>query len=109
MEVHGNNLNLQGMFKIWKLLKNKYLLTALVLAVWILGFDENDVFRQWDMVQRCEKLKQDKAFYTSEIAYCKALSQALKTDTAAMIRLARERYHMKREGEELFIIVPEKH
>ena len=31
------------MFKIWKLLKNKYLLTALVLAVWILCTPEAGV------------------------------------------------------------------
>lgn len=98
-------LNLQVMHQVWKYLKNKYLITALAVAVWVFCFDENDAFSQWDMYKRCEKLKQDKAYYSNEIEYCKRMTQSLKTNPFALERLARERYHMKRDGEVLFVMV----
>ncbi|MFZ9451211.1 MAG: FtsB family cell division protein [Bacteroidia bacterium] len=98
-------INLQGMHQVWKCFKNKYVITALAVIVWVLCFDENDAFSQWEMYKRCEKLKQDKAYYTHEIEYCKRMTHHLKTNPLELERLARERYHMKRDGEVLFVMV----
>ena len=46
--------------KILKLLKNKYFIVIVILVVWLTYFDKNDVFTQYDLVQKCNKLKAEK-------------------------------------------------
>ena len=52
-------------------------------------------------------LQQSKRYYTLEIESQRKELQALKTNPAALEKLAREKYLMKRDNEELFL-VPEK-
>jgi len=45
---------------ILKILKNKYFLVIIGLIVWLLYFDKNDVFTQFDLVSKCNKLNMEK-------------------------------------------------
>ena len=39
--------------KFLNLLKNKYFIVIVVLISWLLYFDKNDVFTQYELVQKC--------------------------------------------------------
>jgi len=55
--------------------------------------------------QQLDKLKVDKVFYEKEIEKVQADKTDLETDTE---KFARERYHMKKSNEDVFIIVKDK-
>lgn len=89
-------------------LKNKYFLSAIGFVVWILFFDIKDVFTQIEHHKELKELEASKAWYLKEIAKESAEAEQLKTNPATVEKYAREKYLMKRENEDLFVI-PEKH
>ncbi len=86
-------------------LKNKYLLTGVGFLVWILFFDARD-FITSHFRERNEllKLEQSKKYYEQQIAATKQELEQLKTNPAILEKYAREKYLMKRDNEDLFII-----
>jgi cell division protein DivIC len=92
-----------------KWLKNKYLLTALGFTVWILFFDARD-FITSHFRERGElmKLEQSKKYYEQQIAATKQELEQLKSNPALLEKYAREKYLMKRDNEDLFLIREDK-
>ena len=88
-----------------KQLKNKYILTAGAFAVWMLFFDNRDVitthFRHRAELNR---LQESKAYYQNEISKTKKELEQLKSDPRVLEKYAREKYRMKKDDEELFVI-----
>jgi cell division protein DivIC len=74
----------------------------------ILFLDKNDLFTQRERKQELRALERSKEYYTKEINKLQKQYEALRTDPAALEKLAREKFLMKRDNEELFII-SEKH
>lgn len=91
-------------------LKNKFLLTGISFTVWILFFDRNDLLTQIDRRNELGSLKDSKTYYTQEIEKERKISEELQSDPTTIEKYAREKYMMKRDNEDLFIIQPaEKH
>jgi cell division protein FtsB len=88
-------------------LKNKYFISFAAFCAIILFFDKNDIFTQISRHKELRELQQSKRYYTSQIAAERKESEVLKTNPAAVEKLAREKYLMKRDYEDLFL-VPEK-
>jgi cell division protein DivIC len=88
-------------------LKNKYLISFAAFCGIIFFFDKNDIFTQIGRRNELKELQQSKRYYTTQIAAERKESEALKSNPAAVEKLAREKYLMKRDNEELFL-VPEK-
>ena len=88
-------------------LKNKYILTLIAFVVWILFFDAKDLLTQRERTNELEKLQESKAYFTSEIEKEKKALEELKSNPAAIEKLAREKYLMKKDNEDLFIIQEE--
>jgi cell division protein FtsB len=86
------------------LLKNKYLLTAVAFVIWMLFFDAKDMITQHERSQELHQLKESRAYYTAEIAKERKSLQELKSNPAAIEKYAREKYLMKRDNEDLFIV-----
>ncbi len=86
-------------------LKNKYLLTGVGFAVWILFFDSRDLitshFREKGELQ---KLEQSKKYYEQQITATKHELDQLRSNPAVLEKYAREKYLMKRDNEDLFQI-----
>lgn len=90
---------------ILKLFKNKYFLVVVGLVVWLLYFDKNDIFTQLELVRKCEKLNAEKQYYVDEIASDKKEIYDLQNNTETLETLAREKYYMKRDNEDVFVFV----
>lgn len=88
-------------------LKNKYLLAGVAFALILLFLDRNDLFTQLDRAKELRNLEKSKQYYQQEISNQRKELEALKTDPAALEKFAREKYRMKRDDEDLFL-VPEK-
>ncbi len=86
------------------ILKNKYLLTGLAFIAWLVFFDRNDLIVQSERRTELGQLQQSKRFFLSEIEKERTFSEELRSNPAAIEKLAREKYFMKRDNEELFLI-----
>jgi cell division protein DivIC len=88
-----------------KLLKNKYILAAGALAVWMLFFDDRDVitthFRQRNELK---KLEASRAWYQEQIRDTRKELDQLRSNTGVLEKYAREKYRMKKDNEDLFVI-----
>jgi cell division protein DivIC len=91
---------------VLSILRNKYLVATIAFVVWMLFFDRNDFFEQRERRQHLHKLQESKEYYTNEIIRERQFSQELKNDPAVIEKIAREKYLMKRDNEDLFIIQP---
>jgi len=91
--------------RILNLLKNKYLIAVIGLIVWLLYFDKNDVFTQFDLISKCNKLKVERDYYIAEIENNKKEILELENNVKSLETFAREKYLMKRDNEEVFVFV----
>lgn len=96
---------MQKFKKVLKVVKNKYLLTLVGLAVWLTFFDRNDIFTQYSLRQDVVKLEKERDYYLSEINSNKKNIEELQTNETSLETFARETYLMKKDNEEVFVIV----
>ena len=94
-------------FKIPKYLGNKYALTGAVFLIWIFFLDQNKVINQLQYRMELNQLEEEKEFYLEEIKKINLDLEELKTDPKTLEKFAREKYLMKKDNEELFVIVEE--
>jgi cell division protein FtsB len=85
-------------------LKNKYIISLLAFTAWLLFFDRNDIITQVQRRHELAGLQRSKAYYTNQVATQRKELQQLSNDPAILEKYAREKYYMKRDNEELFII-----
>jgi len=91
--------------KFLKLIKNKYLLTTIGIMVWLLFFDKNDVFSQMELTGKLNELKTERNYYIAGIENNKREIEELKTNKKSLEKFAREKYHMKKDNEDVYVIV----
>ena len=93
--------------KLVSFLRNKYVITIAAMGVWLLFFDKNDVFTQYELIRKVDKLQDEKAYYLAEIESQRKQLHQLRTDRKALETFAREKYLMKKEDEDVFVFVTE--
>ena len=67
-------------------------------------FDHNDVFTTYKRSQELKDLKGKKEYYQEQIKLTQKEVDALRLNAASLERVAREKYLMKKENEDLFIV-----
>jgi cell division protein DivIC len=85
--------------------KNKFLLTGALFFAWIALFDSNSWFDRNRLKKERTKLINEKAFYIEKIAEDSASLEELRTNNENLEKFARENFLMKKENEEVFVIV----
>ncbi len=90
---------------LFRILRNKYFLTVTGVVVWLLFFDKNDVFTQYELIDRCRKLNKEKAYYMAEIENNKNSLRELRTNPKSLETFSREKYLMKKDNEDVFVFV----
>ena len=86
---------------------NKYLITILLLVVTITFFDRYDLITQYHMRQELKELESTKQFYYDEIKKNKNAINSLQSDSVALEKYAREKYLMKKNNEDIFLVFEE--
>ncbi|MEY3678313.1 MAG: hypothetical protein RI924_454 [Bacteroidota bacterium] len=95
------------MNKIINLFSNKYFLSSAAFIAWMLFFDRNDLFSQYEYRTQLNKLKSERDFYAKETNLVKNEIEDLSTNQATVEKVAREKYLMKKPDEDIFVIIPE--
>ena len=92
------------MRKFRYIFSNKYLITGIAFVVWMLFFDRNNVPLQLKRIQELSKLQESERIMTVQIGNTREELQLLKTKPATLEKYAREKYLMKKDNEDLFIV-----
>jgi arginyl-tRNA synthetase len=96
---------LETLKKILKVLLNKYLLVTTAFIVWMVFFDSNNFFTRSKLRDKLDDLEQEKHYYQDEIRKDSALTKKLLTDSAEQEKFAREKYLMKKDNEDLYLVI----
>ena len=92
---------------VFKFVSNKYFIAFCVFFVLMFFFDRNDIFVQMERRKELKALEIQKKFYQSEIDKTQKDLNDLQHNTAALEKLAREKYFMKKDNEDVFIVEPD--
>ena len=87
-----------------KPLRNKYLILLLLFIFWIIFLDDYNLIHQKKIKNNVDELKKLKEFYISEIKSDSAELSKLKSDSNEQEIFAREKFLMKKDNEDIFII-----
>ena len=96
------------MKRLLNLFRNKYFVVSLAFLVWMVFFDKNDLFSQYQYHSQLTKLKHERDFYEKETAKVHKDLDELTTNKEKLEKFAREKYLMKKANEDVFVIVKDK-
>ena len=94
-------------FKIRKL-KNFYVITSIIFLFFILIFDSYNIFIQWQLKNAKTELEKSKAYYMEAVKKIQIQNKRLMSDDEELERIAREKFYMKKDNEEIFVIINRK-
>jgi cell division protein FtsB len=90
--------------RVLPVLRNKYVFTTLIFVVWLAFFDKNDFISEYTYRQQLKSLNKDMQFYLDEIKENKEKLNELMSSPANLEKFAREKYLMKKDDEDVFVI-----
>lgn len=89
--------------KYLKPFKNLYILIFVVFVVWMLFFDANSWLIHRELNADMDDLEDEKEYYQKEIEKDNKAIKELSTEEGTE-KMAREKYYMKKENEDIYII-----
>jgi cell division protein FtsB len=91
--------------KKWRsIFYNKYLITGIAFAIWMMFFDRNDLPSQIRRSSELYKMKQNQKNMALLIANTEKELQLLKTNPKTLEKYAREKFLMKKDNEDVYIV-----
>jgi len=87
------------------IIRHKYLFTFFLFFIWIFFFDKNNLISQIELAKKLHQLKNDKKYYLQQIKADSLETIELMTNPVNLEKFARERYMMKRDSEDIYLIV----
>ena len=84
--------------------RHKYAVTVLLFAILIIFFDENSLIRRWQLTREEATLRREVSRYRAQYEEDTRKLNELTTDSEAIERIAREKYLMKKDNEDIFVI-----
>ena len=91
-------------YPLTQILTSKYILTGAAFVIWMFFFDRNDISSQIRRMNELRKLQESEQMMTTLITETKNELELLRTNPATLEKYAREKYMMKKENEDLYII-----
>jgi cell division protein FtsB len=76
-----------------------------VFFVWILFFDKNNLLSQIELAKKFHQLKNDKKYYIQQSKEDSIETIQLLTNPVYLEKFARENFQMKRDSEDIFLII----
>lgn len=92
------------MKKFRYLFTNKYLISGIAFAVWMMFFDTNDFPLQIRRLRELNKIEQNEKNMALQISNTQKELEMLKTNPETLEKYAREKYMMKKDNEDLYIV-----
>ncbi len=93
--------------RIKPIIRNKYFISAFIFFIWLLIFDQNNLLERKKLINNLNELKREKEFYKERIENDSRRLNELRTNNENLEKFAREEYLMKKENEDIFLIIEE--
>lgn len=89
------------------LFRMKYLVALAIFAIAITFFGESSLINRMSQKEEIDKLESEIEEQEKKFKQDEEMLNSLKNDPEALKRVARERYYMKAENEDIFVIEDE--
>jgi len=89
------------------LFRNFYIITSISFLVWLTFLDSNDLISRFKLGAKMRSLQNEKEYYQEKITEVEKDRKELMTNKELLEKFAREKYLMKKETEDVFIIQDE--
>lgn len=93
------------MRKLIKYGSNFYIISSLLFLFWMIFIDSNSIPTHIKLSQKLYDLEDQKEFYLEKKQQIKAEREELMSNPELLEKFARERYFMKKQSEDLYVIV----
>ena len=88
--------------------RNFYVVTAIVFLLWMLLLDSNNLISRFQLSSKLSSLENEKEYYQEKIKDVEKDRDELFGDRESLEKFAREKYLMKKESEDIYIIQEKK-
>jgi cell division protein FtsB len=92
-------------FPFKKVVTNKYLIASVIFLVYMIFADKNNVIEQYKLQQQFTKIKREHKYYEQQIIDARKQQEELFSNEKNLEKFAREKYLMKKDNEDVFVIV----
>ncbi len=93
----------RALSRISRFLTNKYFIASVGFLGVMLFLDKNDLITTMDRREELQNLNQSKEHYLQELSELRKVKTDLENDPVIIEKLAREKYLMKRDNEDIFV------
>jgi cell division protein DivIC len=91
--------------KIPKPFRNFYFVTLVIFLLWMLLLDSNNLVARFQLSSKLNSLENEKEYYEEKIKEVEKDHNELFGDRESLEKFAREKYLMKKESEDIYIVV----
>ena len=89
--------------KPFKIFKNRYILSTVILLFTLLIIDDTTIFKMFKMKTELFDIKEENIKKQNEILNIKTKTKQLTTNKFALEKFAREHYLMKKQDEVIYV------
>lgn len=93
--------------KLPKVFRNFYIVSGLIFLVWMFFLDSNDFISRYKLTAKLRSLEDEKEYYAEKITEVEKDREELMGTRELLEKFAREKYLMKKDTEDIFIVVEE--
>ena len=86
---------------------NFYVVSIVIFLAWMLLLDSNNLVARYQLRSKLNALQDEKEYYQEKILEVKKDRSQLFGDRESVEKFAREKYLMKKETEDIYVIVEE--
>ena len=90
--------------RIYPVVKNKYFISIVFFIIWMLFFDPKDWQSIGERMEKVKKFEQSEKKLKEQIASTKNELNLLRQSAQTIEQYAREKYFMKKDNEDVFVI-----
>ena len=90
--------------KLPGIFSNFYFLSLVIFFGWMLLLDSNNLVARYQLRSKLNSLEEEKEYYEEKIREVRKDRSELFGDRESVEKFAREKYLMKKENEDLFIV-----
>ena len=98
---------MQSIKYFFRIIWDKYVIIIIAFIVWMLFFDNNSYLAHRKLNSELSKVSEEKAFYIQQISHDKQRANDLMSNDENLEKYAREHYLMKKDNEDIYLIIEE--
>ena len=91
--------------KLPKPFRNFYFISIAIFLTWMLLLDSNNLIARFQLSSKLNSLENEKEYYEEKIKEVEKDHTELFGDRESLEKFAREKYLMKKESEDIYIVV----